>query len=507
MYRFIYHKGHNDDDNETLQRIWNRGRKFYKRRLDNDVFRKKKEIGTFTCIEDDCPKDTSHIKKPNLVDRPMTAIYLRPDTAVVLDKSVVHRRPFTSVDRRSKQNISDTNLSMIRRSQSMELETVPKREDPNAPCEELPKNTVSVSPEKKQVTVEGQCSGPESNTAQNSTDQLDSTCHTTSTEKKLKEFKQHQVISKKTEGDPKENRVDETRTDPVLDIEDLTDCQDQKSIHSPSSQKDVIESSTSGEVHSTIENENYISSKRNVGIPVAHIQIGNCNETFTQSDKRDDNLTINPTTENCTKYSPLDKTESTSDTQIKGMMSLKGIKSTTTADTVTSSGANENSVLKTTKKRVKRRPSTAGGFLRTMLDSPKTSTGRALSAKPSGARTKTTNAGIGSMFDDDEFQISLLDFQRFIVHSANYESRVKNYAERIKSLNAEKTRAMDYYTIKLQSQTAKCRKIFKMEAAGGATDEDIKRATGNLSIKSLTLKTVDSEFQLNSSSYKNVPHL
>jgi hypothetical protein len=125
-----------------------------------------------------------------------------------------------------------------------------------------------------------------------------------------------------------------------------------------------------------------------------------------------------------------------------------------------------------------------------LLEPSTTPVPRTASARPNITRPATTNAGFGSMFQENEFQISLLDFQRFRVDSANYESRVKNYAQSITALKMDKARAIDYYTTRLATESGHGKRTFKMEAARDATKEDIKRATGDLSIRSLTLKSV-----------------
>ena len=100
-----------------------------------------------------------------------------------------------------------------------------------------------------------------------------------------------------------------------------------------------------------------------------------------------------------------------------------------------------------------------------------------------------------TIFEEDT-RPSLLDVHREKIHSANYEGRVKTLCTKMQPFVVSKDYLIpDYYTVRLDDEMRAIRgnKFYAKEIPGTPLS-DIKRAMGNMEVKSLTLKRITYDF-------------
>ena len=135
-----------------------------------------------------------------------------------------------------------------------------------------------------------------------------------------------------------------------------------------------------------------------------------------------------------------------------------------------------------------------GEFLRTISKSlhppPNADQNRPSWLRQSGSGRPGT-AGIPSFFHPGESSFTILDFQRFRVKSANYDERVKLFCETVGNITSNQSKLADYYTSRLTHCRQPINPLY-LEP----TEEDLARNMGNIHIKSLTVKALNSSVEV-----------
>ena len=106
----------------------------------------------------------------------------------------------------------------------------------------------------------------------------------------------------------------------------------------------------------------------------------------------------------------------------------------------------------------------------------------------------------------DEKKSTLLDIHKKQLDSVNYSAKIKQFGERISSMCTPTSQQLsDYYTLRLQSesqaQTVNKVVSFPHLTTGGVPQDEFRRWSGNTSLKAITVKSLDLDFQRTPSSY------
>ena len=96
-----------------------------------------------------------------------------------------------------------------------------------------------------------------------------------------------------------------------------------------------------------------------------------------------------------------------------------------------------------------------------------------------------------SFFQEEEKRPSLLDFHRLRLKTSHYEDRVKQFCESIKLYQAPEGQATDYYySLRLLENDDQKKRLTAHLRPAGTPTEELRKMTGNLSVRNLTFKNI-----------------